>query len=112
MAALQPVLAASRGVNVAPSNSHGDLNKMEVIENRTGSRRKNGLPARYQKGKFLGKGGFAKCYEVQDMETKQIFAAKIVLKSAVTKPSAQAKLKSEISIHRSLDHEKVVKVYD
>ena len=35
---------------------------------------------RYQKGRFLGKGGFAKCYEITDLDTKQIFAGKIVPK--------------------------------
>ena len=35
---------------------------------------------RYQKGRFLGKGGFAKCYEITDLDTKQVFAGKIVPK--------------------------------
>ncbi|CAE7268709.1 CCRP1 [Symbiodinium pilosum] len=57
-------------------------------------------------------GGFAKCYEVQDLETKEIFAAKIVSKASITKPRAHAKLRSEIAIHRELSHDKVVKFYD
>ena len=36
---------------------------------------------RYQKGKLLGKGGFAKCYEVINLETKKRLAAKIIPKS-------------------------------
>ncbi|CAK0867993.1 unnamed protein product [Prorocentrum cordatum] len=84
----------------------------DIIEDRTGARRKHGLPARYSKGRFLGKGGFAKCYEVQDMETREIFAAKIVAKASVAKPRAHAKLRSEIAIHRSLDNDKVVKFHD
>ena len=28
-------------------------------------------------GKFLGKGGFAKCYEMKCVETNKIFAAKL-----------------------------------
>ena len=35
---------------------------------------------RYQKGRFLGKGGFAKCYEITDLDTKHVFAGKIVPK--------------------------------
>lgn len=94
------------------THSHGDLHNLEIIEDRSGARRKHGLPARYQKGRFLGKGGFAKCYEVQDMESKEVFAAKIVSKASIVKPRAHAKLRSEIAIHRSLDHDKVVKFYD
>lgn len=103
---------ASQGSQFGSARSHGDLHSMEIIEDRTGVRRKNGMPCRYAKGRFLGKGGFAKCYEVQDMETKEIFAAKIVAKASITKPRAHAKLRSEISIHRSLDHDKVVHFYD
>lgn len=88
------------------------LQNLDVIEDRSGIRRKQGLPARYSKGRLLGKGGFAKCYEVQDCETKEVFAAKIVAKASIAKPRAHAKLRSEIAIHRSLDHDKVVKFYD
>ena len=38
-----------------------------------------------------------------------MYAVKIVSKASITKPRAQAKLKTEISIHRSLNHEKVVR---
>ena len=37
---------------------------------------------KYSKGKFLGKGGFAKCYEFTDIDTKKVLAAKIVAKSS------------------------------
>lgn len=35
---------------------------------------------RYNRGRFLGKGGFAKCFEITDMDTKAIWAGKIVPK--------------------------------
>lgn len=44
---------------------------------------------KYQKGKFLGKGGFAKCYEFSNMETKAIQAAKVVEKASLTKSRAK-----------------------
>ena len=34
----------------------------------------------YKKGRFLGKGGFAKCYEITDGRSGAIFAGKIVPK--------------------------------
>jgi len=95
--------------SVGTVQSQGDLH---YAEDKSSSRRKNGLPAKYSKGKFLGKGGFAKCYEVQDMETRVVYAAKIVSKESIVKPRAHAKLRSEIAIHRSLDHQRVVKFYD
>ena len=64
----------------------------------------------YSQGKFLGKGGFAKCYEFTDLQSNKILAAKIVLKSSlVNKPSAKEKLLSEIHIHRGLNHTNIVK---
>ncbi len=64
---------------------------------------------RYQKGRFLGKGGFAKCYEVKDIETGRISAAKIIEKASLTKGRARQKLMSEIKIHKAMSHPNVVK---
>lgn len=63
---------------------------------------------RYSKGKFLGKGGFARCYEFTSLETKKITAAKVVQKASLTKTRAKQKLMSEIKIHRSLHHQNIV----
>ncbi|GAM20060.1 hypothetical protein SAMD00019534_032350 [Acytostelium subglobosum LB1] len=63
----------------------------------------------YHQGEFLGKGGFARCYTMTDLETKRVYAAKIVPKSALQKPRPRSKLKSEIRIHCSLNHDNIVK---
>lgn len=63
----------------------------------------------YSKGKFLGKGGFAKCYEFKCKNNNKLYAAKIVSKSNLVKIPAKQKLKSEIKIHKSLHHPNIVK---
>ncbi len=63
---------------------------------------------KYTKGRLLGKGGFAKCYEVINNDTKRVSAAKIITKASLTKNRAKQKLMSEIKIHRSLHHPNVV----
>uniref|UniRef100_A0A8C9P7D7 Serine/threonine-protein kinase PLK1 n=1 Tax=Spermophilus dauricus TaxID=99837 RepID=A0A8C9P7D7_SPEDA len=63
---------------------------------------------RYVRGRFLGKGGFAKCFEISDADTKEVFAGKIVPKSLLLKPHQKEKMSMEISIHRSLAHQHVV----
>uniref|UniRef100_A0A672IEP9 Serine/threonine-protein kinase PLK n=1 Tax=Salarias fasciatus TaxID=181472 RepID=A0A672IEP9_SALFA len=63
---------------------------------------------RYSRGRFLGKGGFAKCYEITDMDTKQVFAGKIVPKALILKQHQKEKMASEIAIHKSLGHQNVV----
>jgi len=72
--------------------------------------KKNGevIMKKYQKGKVLGKGGFATCYEVTDLEKNRILAAKIVSKASLTKKRALEKLLAEIKIHKSLQHENIV----
>ncbi|CAK94360.1 unnamed protein product (macronuclear) [Paramecium tetraurelia] len=63
---------------------------------------------KYQRGKFLGKGGFAKCYEATNLETKRVLAAKIIVKNSLTKNRARQKLISEIKIHKSLQNTNIV----
>ena len=46
----------------------------------------------YVVGKKLGRGGFAQCYEVTDLETKRILAAKIIPKASLKKKSTQQKV--------------------
>ncbi|KAK3530669.1 hypothetical protein QTP86_031662 [Hemibagrus guttatus] len=63
---------------------------------------------RYTRGRFLGKGGFAKCYEITDLDTKEVFAGKVVPKSLLMKPHQKEKMSTEIAIHKSLDNPHVV----
>lgn len=44
---------------------------------------------KYLKGKFLGKGGFARCFEFTNLESKRVSAAKIIAKSTLTKTRAK-----------------------
>ncbi|XP_020660439.3 serine/threonine-protein kinase PLK1 [Pogona vitticeps] len=63
---------------------------------------------RYWLGRFLGKGGFARCYEITDAESKEVFAGKIVPKALLLKAPQKEKMSMEIAIHRSLLHRHVV----
>jgi polo-like kinase 1 len=68
---------------------------------------------RYRKGKYLGKGGFAKCYELEVLnevgEPSGIsFAGKIVERKSLQKKKTREKFKSEIMIHKSLKHQHIV----
>ena len=75
---------------------------------------------------MLGKGGFAKVYEITNLETKKSLAGKIIAKNSLTKNRARQKvlyifekkkngiiffvikLISEIKIHKSLHHHHIV----
>ena len=64
---------------------------------------------KYLRGKLLGKGGFAKCYELKCLNNKKTYAVKIIDKATMTKSSTKSKLKSEIKIHKSMSHINIVK---
>ncbi|BES95334.1 serine threonine-protein kinase [Nesidiocoris tenuis] len=65
----------------------------------------------YYRKRFFGKGGFAKCYELQKGSTDEIYAGKIVSKSTLKKGNQREKMAQEIEIHRSLSHYHVVQFH-
>jgi len=44
---------------------------------------------RYNRGRFLGKGGFAKCYEFTNIDNKRVSASKVIPKTSLTKSRAK-----------------------
>lgn len=81
----------------------------EIIEEKYVNDKGVTVTKQYQKGRFLGKGGFAKCYEFKELNTGKYLAAKIIEKSSLNKGRAKQKLASEIKIHKSMNHPGVVK---
>ena len=63
---------------------------------------------KYNKGRFLGKGGFAKCYEIICQDNNKVFAAKMIPRSNITTSRQRQKLLTEIKIHKSLHHQQIV----
>ncbi|XP_077515746.1 serine/threonine-protein kinase PLK1-like [Amblyomma americanum] len=63
---------------------------------------------KYLLGKFLGKGGFAKCYELVDEATNTMFAGKVITKDRLVKNYHKEMLAQEVRIHRSLTHKHIV----
>uniref|UniRef100_A0A4W4EBX0 Serine/threonine-protein kinase PLK3 n=1 Tax=Electrophorus electricus TaxID=8005 RepID=A0A4W4EBX0_ELEEL len=63
----------------------------------------------YSKGKLLGKGGFARCYEMTDLANNKMYAVKVIPQSRVSKPHQRDKITNEIELHKTLQHKHVVK---
>ena len=61
---------------------------------------------------LLPQGGFAKCYELKNMTTKEVLAGKVVAKSQLKKSDQKEKICQEITIHRSLKHKHIVGFHD
>ena len=70
-----------------------DASDSIIIEHR---KRPNGdgyTVHKYMRGKLLGKGGFAKVYQVTSLDTNKIYAAKIVPKANLVKNRARQKVR-------------------
>ena len=65
-------------------------NQVVIVEEKITNALGEPVIKKYSRGKFLGKGGFAKCYEFTNLETKKITAAKIVPKATLQKSRLQA----------------------
>ena len=51
---------------------------------------------KYKKGKFLGRGGFAKCFELQDLSNNRIYAGKVIAKAQLLKAEQKEKVCQQI----------------
>ena len=89
-------------------NTTDKLDTQTIIEEKIVKQNNEIQIRKYQKGRLLGKGGFARCYEFINLETKEVTAAKIIPKKALVKSRAKQKLISEIKIHKSLHHQNIV----
>nr|XP_002731770.1 PREDICTED: serine/threonine-protein kinase PLK2-like isoform X1 [Saccoglossus kowalevskii] len=66
----------------------------------------------YVRGRLLGKGGFARCYELTESTSKVLYAGKIIPKTRISKPHQRQKLEREIHLHSQLAHHNVVQFLD
>ncbi|KAL8584679.1 hypothetical protein ACOMHN_002407 [Nucella lapillus] len=65
----------------------------------------------YLRGRLLGKGGFARCYELLSLSDNKIYAGKIIHKSRISKPHQKQKIVDEVELQRKLSHRHVVQFH-
>ncbi|KAM7526581.1 hypothetical protein LguiA_016483 [Lonicera macranthoides] len=70
------------------------------------------LFGKYELGKLLGYGAFAKVYHARNIRTGQSVAIKAVCKQKALKEGLTAQLKREISIMRRLHHSHIVRLFE
>ena len=88
--------------------------KKDLVINRVSSQKLTGKRIgkgdnKYCLGNFIGKGGFAKCFEAYREIDNTLFAAKVVSLTTITDFRTKQKLISEINIHKSLNHPNIVR---
>ncbi|KAK4370250.1 hypothetical protein RND71_009725 [Anisodus tanguticus] len=70
----------------------------------------NNLFGKYELGKLLGCGAFAKVYHARDIRNGQSVAVKVINKKRIANPTLMTNIKREISIMRRLRHPNIVKL--
>ncbi|KAK3089007.1 hypothetical protein FSP39_000092 [Pinctada imbricata] len=65
----------------------------------------------YLRGRVLGKGGFARCYELLDLNTNKVYAGKIISKTRISKPHQRQKIMREVELQSDLKHKNVVEFH-
>lgn len=96
-------------IHIKSISSFNPLSNSSTNRNTDSNNNNNNKKIRkYEKGKFLGKGGFAKCFEMKCCESKRFFAAKVFEKKALVNARSRKKLINEIKLHKKLQHENIV----
>ncbi|XP_044496729.1 CBL-interacting serine/threonine-protein kinase 11 [Mangifera indica] len=72
----------------------------------------NALFGKYDLGRLLGCGAFAKVYHARNVRTGQSVAIKVINKKKLSNSSLASNIKREISIMRRLNHPNIVKLYE
>ncbi|KAK9279639.1 hypothetical protein L1049_013318 [Liquidambar formosana] len=70
------------------------------------------LMRRYELGRLLGQGTFAKVYYARSLETSQSVAIKVIDKEKVLKVGLINQIKREISVMRLVRHPNIVQLYE
>ncbi|KAL5823869.1 hypothetical protein ACOSQ4_021769 [Xanthoceras sorbifolium] len=72
----------------------------------------NALFGKYELGKLLGCGAFAKVYHARDLRSGQSVAIKVINKKKINGSSLMSNVKREITIMRRLSHRNIVRLYE
>lgn len=72
----------------------------------------NALFGKYEFGKLLGCGAFAKVYHARDVRNGHSVAVKVINKKKIMSSNLVSNIKREISIMRRLNHPHIVKLYE
>ncbi|RZC63099.1 hypothetical protein C5167_024861 [Papaver somniferum] len=88
--------------NSESSSEYGDISPIP----------ENILFAKYEIGRLLGCGAFAKVYQARNIQTGQTVAIKAISKQKIVQEGFVSNIKKEISIMRKLHHTYIIKLFE
>ena len=87
-----PQIAVTSSLPSTTTKGEIDYGDAIIIEHRKRPSGDGYTVHKYMRGKLLGKGGFAKVYEVTSLDTNKVYAVKIVPKANLVKNRARQKV--------------------
>ncbi|XP_021723190.1 CBL-interacting serine/threonine-protein kinase 14-like [Chenopodium quinoa] len=91
-----------------------EINNNETLSSTavTAAEQKPVLFGKYELGRLLGRGGFAKVYHGRDLRNGKSVAVKAVSKQKIYKGNLTAHVKREVSIMRRLRHPHIIRLHE
>ncbi|KAJ4828919.1 CBL-interacting serine/threonine-protein kinase 11 [Turnera subulata] len=89
-----------------------EIEQAQASQQRFVATSNNALFGKYELGKLLGCGAFAKVYHARNVRTGQSVAVKVINKKKIDKTSLMGNVKREISIMSKLNHRHIVKLHE
>ncbi|PON66175.1 Calcium/calmodulin-dependent/calcium-dependent protein kinase [Trema orientale] len=86
--------------------------EIEHNNNNNASAAENALFGKYEVGKLLGCGAFAKVHHARDVRTGQSVAIKVINKKKLATPTLRSNAKREISVMKRLRHPNIVRLHE
>ncbi|KAL9228339.1 hypothetical protein vseg_003931 [Gypsophila vaccaria] len=85
---------------------------MKDIKEAEGEQKHSVLQGRYELGRVLGQGTFARVYHARNVQTGKAVAMKVVGKEKVIKANMMEQIKREISVMKRVKHPNIVELYE
>ncbi|CAK9157456.1 unnamed protein product [Ilex paraguariensis] len=74
--------------------------------------RKKDIHGKYELGRLVGHGSFAKVYHAKNLQTGESVAIKVVSKDKVIRVGMTEQVKREISVMKKVNHPNIVRIYE
>jgi 5'-AMP-activated protein kinase catalytic alpha subunit len=88
------------------------MNQKSLLKSSTRKEFELLLLGRFEIGKLLGHGSFAKVYQAKNVKTNEIVAIKVIDKEKIMKGGLISHIKNEISILRRVRHPNIVQLFE
>lgn len=89
---------------------HNNFEDLTIVEEKVKKLNGESKVIYYNLGRVVSQGGLSKLHYLTNIETNNVYAVKMIQKSALTQSLRRYRVFSEIRIHKSLQHQNIVRL--